>query len=100
MKERYDKQMAALPLLLMVFLAVLVYALTVSKRRLRTAVVVLGSVAAIIAFGFALTKVLPPWWEATIGTATGVMSQIAGIAAATMEIRKNRKPSPAKSPDP
>jgi hypothetical protein len=91
--------MAALPPLVMIFLGAFAYALTVSKTRLRTAVYVLGSIAAIVGVGFVLTKVWPPGWEATIGTLTGVMCQIAGIAASIMEIRRSRKPPPAKSPD-
>jgi prepilin signal peptidase PulO-like enzyme (type II secretory pathway) len=91
--------MTGLPPLLIIFLAVFVYALMGSKTRLKTSAYILGSMVAIVGVGFALTKVWPPGWEGTIGTLTGLMALITGIAASIIQIRKNKEHPPAKSRD-
>jgi len=73
-----------------------VYALMESKTRLKTSAYILGSMAAIVGVGFALTKVWPPGWEGTIGTLTGLMTLVTGISASIIQIRKNKKYPPAK----
>ena len=83
----------------MIFLVAFVYALMESTTRLKTSAYILGSMVAIVGVGFVLTKVWPPGWEGAIGTLTGLMTLITGIAASIMQIRKNKKHPPAKSPD-
>ena len=90
--------MGAIPLLLVIFLVAFIYALILSKTRLKTATYILGSVVLVIALGVVLSKIWPHGWEGTIGTLTGLASQVTGILASTLQILKSKKQSAVKTP--